>query len=244
MRLLTCSLIATTVFASSLSASADDWETQRQQAVAKGVQFLKSSQADDGSFSAEAGPAVTALVATSLLRSGYDASDPLVAKAIDYVMDFQQDDGGIYAPDSRYKNYETCIAILCLSEANEGGKYDGTLAKADAFVKGIQWDDDEGHDIDSPAHGGGRLRESFASRSVEYLVLDRGAQSDRQRARRPGNAEGAAIRVAVPEPGDRIQRHRICCEGQRRRFLLHARPPAARARRARPTTAGCGATPR
>src|SRR5690606_20322301 len=102
----------------------------------------------------QAGPAVTALVATALLRHGRTPQDPMVAKAIKYVEGFIHDDGGIHAPDSLYKNYETCIAILMFSEANKDGRYDTLLKKADAFIKGQQWDEAEGKDKSDPAYGG------------------------------------------------------------------------------------------
>ena len=123
--------------------------------VAKGVQFLRTSQAEDGSFSKEAGPGVTALVTASLLRSDLPSSDPTVSRALEYVLKHQQPDGGIYGKDSHYQNYETSLAILCLVEANTDGRYDEQIKKADGFLKKIQWDEGEGHDIDSPNYGGG-----------------------------------------------------------------------------------------
>jgi squalene-hopene/tetraprenyl-beta-curcumene cyclase len=123
--------------------------------TAKGIQYLRTQgQREDGSFSAQAGPAVTALVTTALLRNGRTPDDPMVAKAIKYVEKFVHDDGGVHAPDSLYQNYETCLAILMFSEANKGGKYDTLLKKADAFIKGHQWDEGEGKDPSDPAYGG------------------------------------------------------------------------------------------
>ena len=73
--------------------------------------FSQQAQADDGSFSSQAGPGVTAIVATALLRHGRTPDDPLVAKSLKYLEGFVHDDGGIYAPGSRYQNYETWLAI-------------------------------------------------------------------------------------------------------------------------------------
>jgi hypothetical protein len=48
-------------------------------AIAKGSTFLtEQEQAADGSFSAEVGPAVTALAVTALVRSGTPADAPAV----------------------------------------------------------------------------------------------------------------------------------------------------------------------
>ncbi len=148
-RLLT--LVIAVVASTSFAA---DWRATRQESVSKAVEFVRSSQADDGSWSSETGPAVTALVATALLENGYDAKDPLVAKAIDFVLKFKQADGGIYAEKSTHRNYETCIAVMSLSAANGDGKHDQTLKGADAFLKGLQWDDEEGHSADSTNYGG------------------------------------------------------------------------------------------
>src|SRR5687767_8891136 len=102
----------------SVAGAADEATAQKlEQTIDKAVAFLGAkAQAADGSFNAAAGPAVTALVATSVLRHGRSPDDPLVAKALKYVEGFVQPDGGIYAPESYHKNYETCIAIMCFSE--------------------------------------------------------------------------------------------------------------------------------
>ncbi len=123
--------------------------------VEKAIGYLRTAgQADDGSFSKAAGPGVTALVTTGILRTGRTADDPLVAASLKYLLTFVQPDGGIYPPQSRYQNYETCLAMLCLREANRDGRYSDLLAKADRFVKGLQWDDGEGHGPSSESYGG------------------------------------------------------------------------------------------
>ena len=127
----------------------------REQAVTKAVEYLRTKgQAADGSYSAAAGPAVTALVTTAILRSGRTVQDPQVAKALTYLMSFAQPDGGIYKTDSNYRNYETCLAIVCLSAANTDGRYTQTLKDAEKFVKGEQWDESEGNDRSNVNYGG------------------------------------------------------------------------------------------
>ncbi len=128
---------------------------QYHNTVSKAINYLRTQgQAEDGSFSSHAGPGVTALVTTSLLQNGLSPSDPMVAKALQYLQGFVREDGGIYRPDSRYRNYETSLAIACFAEANRDGRYDELLKRADAFIKGIQWDDGEGHDKSSTSYGG------------------------------------------------------------------------------------------
>jgi len=111
-------------------------------------------QADDGSFSAEFGPAVTALVVTALTRSGTPADAPVVRRGLDYVLTFRRDDGAIAAPDSPVANYETSIALMALLACNDDGRHDRDVKSAEAFLRGLQWDDGEGKGLPDPAHGG------------------------------------------------------------------------------------------
>ena len=118
------------------------------------VAFLRQSQGADGSFSSQAGPGVTGLVAAALLSIGAPKDDPMVDKAIVYLLNTKRPDGGLYAEGSRHANYETCLAIMALSKANEQGQYDGVLQGAQRFVKGEQWDEGEGLGPKDPAFGG------------------------------------------------------------------------------------------
>ena len=124
-----------------------------QATVTKGVQFLKRARQPNGSFSPELGPGITALVTTAVVRSGVPAADPLVADAIQYLEGFARDDGGIYAEGSLYRNYETCLVILCLTEAGLP-RHKDLLRRANDFVRSIQWDEDRELDPSSPAYGG------------------------------------------------------------------------------------------
>lgn len=143
--------------ASTVLAAPLDLQTQRRfdQTVAKGIAFLLTQgRAEDGSYSAASGPAVTALVTTALLRHGRSPADPAIAPSLAYLQRFAQPDGGIYRENSLYRNYETCLSMLCFREANQDGRYDQLIAKANQFVKGIQWGAEEDFDRSSPAFGG------------------------------------------------------------------------------------------
>lgn len=120
----------------------------------RAVNFLKTRQQPDGSFSPESGPGVTALVTTAVLRHGRSPDDPLVASSLKYLQGLVQPTGGIHAPESLYQNYETCLAIMCFAEANKDGRYTDLLKKAESFVKKIQWDGDEGLESSNEAFGG------------------------------------------------------------------------------------------
>ena len=122
--------------------------------TSRAIEFLRSRQNADGSYSREAGPGVTALVTTALLRHGRSPGDPLVARSLQYLESCVQPTGGVHQADSLYKNYETCLAMMCFVEANTDGRYDGLIKQADAFVKSIQWDETEGKDRSDPNYGG------------------------------------------------------------------------------------------
>lgn len=125
-----------------------------ERTVQAAVAFLRGQQADDGSFSREKGPGITALVATALMRNRVAVDDPLVARSLRYLEGFAHPDGGIYRDGSLHQNYETSLAIVCFSLANRDGRYDRLLKGADRFVRGLQWDEEEGHGPSSFNYGG------------------------------------------------------------------------------------------
>lgn len=108
----------------------------------RGVEFLRRSQSKDGSFSPELGPAITSLATTALLRSGVPESDPAVAKGLEYIENFVQEDGGIYKPGSLYRNYETSVSIMCFSEV-KASRFAEYVRRARKFVVSIQNQGDE-----------------------------------------------------------------------------------------------------
>lgn len=106
----------------------------------KGVDFLKSSQQDNGSFSPKlAGPGVSALVAAALLKNGVSAEDPVLARTLGYLEQQVKKDGGVY--DKFLANYTTSVAAMAFKEANAKGKYDSILKNAANFLKGLQYDE-------------------------------------------------------------------------------------------------------
>lgn len=127
-----------------------------EKCVAKAIAFLRTKgQAPDGSFSGFAGIGPTALITTAFLRHGHQADDPAVAKSLKYLETFVRPDGGIHQKGTFYRNYETCLVVMCFAAANKDGRYDKIIRRADKFVKGIQWAEDEDKDRSDPAYGGG-----------------------------------------------------------------------------------------
>lgn len=144
---------ATSLWAIQETAAVDAKEYQ--QVVTKAVSFLKAEgQAEDGSFSGKAGTGPTSLVVAGLLSVGQTANDPIVAKALKFLESNVREDGGIYAENSRHKNYETSIAVVCLSKANNDGRFDAILKKADKFLRNLQWDEGEGKSESDMEYGG------------------------------------------------------------------------------------------
>lgn len=134
---------------------ADPAAVSHQHLVDRCVEYLRvRGQAADGSFSAASGIGPTGLVISGLLAVGLPPTDPMVSKGLAYLEKFVQPDGGIYRPDSLHRNYDTCIVLVALAKANAGGKYTQTIAKAEEFAKGIQWDESEGKDPSDLFYGG------------------------------------------------------------------------------------------
>lgn len=144
-----------------------------QAMVDRGVEYLRvRGQNSDGAFSGNTGIGPTGLVVTGLLSVGVGSNDPMVAKALSYLEKHVQPDGGIYAVDSLHRNYDTCIALMAFSKANQNGRYAAIIAKAEGFVRGVQWDEGENRDPSDMFYGGaGYAKHSRPDLSnTSYLV--------------------------------------------------------------------------
>lgn len=152
----TSGLAGAAVWADSPKAQPVDTRAALDRTASRAISYLKSKgQAADGSFSSNKGPAVTALCVTALVRNGVSPDDPSVQRALKYLEGFRRPDGGIYQEGSLYRNYETSLAVLCFSAVNQDGRYTKALKRADAFLKGIQWDESDGIDKADFGYGGG-----------------------------------------------------------------------------------------
>jgi len=152
MQRITISCLCFLLFScGAMTASAQSVDEMQQRAA----QFLEVTQNPDGSWTTSDAVGITGLVTTSLMMSGKSPDDPMVKKGLDFILAKQQSTGGIHAPESRHQNYETCIALVTLAEANQGGQYDAVIAKAERFLRGLQWDEGEGLESTDGAYGGG-----------------------------------------------------------------------------------------
>ena len=163
-------LVAAGLISAASAAAAEDDMT------ARAVEFLRTTQADDGSWTSPEQPGISALVVASLLKSDVGVDDPMVAKGLEHLETFIQSDGGIYRPESSHKNYETSISLVAFDAANKDGRYDAVLRDAADFLKGLQWDGDEGADQSDPKFGGagygGHKRPDLSNTSffIEALI--------------------------------------------------------------------------
>lgn len=139
------------------SAPANPARAERIRELAeRGIDYLKSQgQAANGAFSPESGAAVTGLCVSAILRHRPEAiNDPAVKQALAFIESNIRGDGGIHAEGSLYKNYETCVAVDALIQANRDQKYDSVLERARLFLRGLQWDESEGLTTKDAAYGG------------------------------------------------------------------------------------------
>lgn len=156
-RFSVCAL-AMFLFAAISTAAAEEPAPQkdggRAKAVDRAIGFLKTKQAEDGSFASYAGPGVTALTTTALLRHGRSPQDPLTAESLKYLEGFVQADGAASSKKSLLRNYETSLALVAFAEANRDGRYDKLIDGAERFLKLQQWGVGPKADESDPAYGG------------------------------------------------------------------------------------------
>lgn len=142
--------VSATAAETSVGPNAEQLAQSRQKAVA----FLKTAQADDGSWTSPQAPGISGLVTYALLSAGVSADDPTVVKALRHLESFVQPDGGIYNPQGTNANYETAIVVLAFRAANQDGRYTALLSKADQRLRQLQWDETEHTDRGDVKFGG------------------------------------------------------------------------------------------
>jgi squalene-hopene/tetraprenyl-beta-curcumene cyclase len=130
-------------------------------AAAKAVEFLRTHQNENGGYGSFGGqPAssvgVTSLVAYSMMVSPAkltEASSPELAKAIQFIVTKQDESGCIVDPRMSLANYNTSSGVMALVRTGNPAHADA-IAKAKAYLTGIQLDDGEGVTKDDPFFGG------------------------------------------------------------------------------------------
>ena len=120
----------------------------------KAINFLKTTQGEDGSWTSNTQPGITAMVCFGLESGGVKGDDPTLQKGLKHLLSYQQKDGGIYHPETNHKNYETSLTVLALAGANSDGKQTSTIKEAEKFLRALQWDETESIDKSHPSFGG------------------------------------------------------------------------------------------
>lgn len=128
-----------------LHALDDEHWDKAQKCIAKAITFLQTTQADDGSWTSQPGPAITALVVHGMLdQPEIDATDPYVARGLKYILSKCNKDGSIHG--GILQNYNTSICLSALSRVNNMPQAATAISKAQAYLKGMQWKDQHGPD--------------------------------------------------------------------------------------------------
>ena len=185
-----------------------------------------------GSFAAQGGVGVGVTAQQLQLVPASWTQHPrfsLAAKAMKYIKTSVQQDGGIYSPGGMLANYETCLAIMCLTEANADRHYSRILEMREAYVRTHQWDESQRKERDDLAYGGAGYGKRKRPDLSNMMFLDRrpegvapwAKRSRHLRAGRSGHSEGVGVCLTLPKPRERAQHHAVCRQESRRRFLLH-----------------------
>jgi squalene-hopene/tetraprenyl-beta-curcumene cyclase len=154
MKTLCFALASCLLAAPILAADVGPQPEKLKESRTAAINFLKTAQADDGSWTSPEAPGISGLVAYSLLLSGVEVDAPVMQKALKHLESFRQPDGGIYQPKSNHANYETSICILAFEAANKDGRYDKLLKAAEKYVRQLQWDETEEVDRTDVKYGG------------------------------------------------------------------------------------------
>ncbi len=152
-------IVVLSVFATPALALDKKHAAKAQAAIKKGLDYLRKSQAEDGSWSPKYGPAITGLAISAFGRQP-DASrkDPTIANGITYIKKFVKPDGAIY--DRILSNYNTSLSLMGLGQFAGDKDIAPIVLAAQKSVISKQWQegmkDPKGNPItkDHPFYGG------------------------------------------------------------------------------------------
>ncbi len=112
-----------------------------QAAMKKGLEWMKSLQRPDGSWSVSNYPAITALGLWAFTRSDHPDRVGVCSNAAAFIAEFTQEDGGIYRVGKGraggLSTYNTAICMTALHEYNRT-KYAPAILAARKFMAGSQ----------------------------------------------------------------------------------------------------------
>ena len=141
---------ASSARAQTLGPKQEDLEQSRSRAI----NFLKTSQQAEGSWTTSKSPGITALATYALLVNRVPADDPVIQKALKHLESFVQPDGGIYAPKAFQGNYETSLVLMAFKAANQEDRYQTLTRNAEQYLRKLQLDESEQVEKSDLRYGG------------------------------------------------------------------------------------------
>ena len=137
------------------AARAQTAAKQRADAMIKrGAAYLLAAQEPDGGWAGQAGPGISALALKALVQAAdVGPQHPAVQRGIQFLLKFQRDDGGFYSAEGLIKNYETSVVLSALAALHDD-TLKPKIARAQQFLKDLQWDEGEEKSLDDVWYGG------------------------------------------------------------------------------------------
>ena len=114
--------------------------------TSKALGYLRLQRAEDGTYSRQRGPGVTAVVVAGILSTGrVSPDDPLVAPSLKYLEGILfKSDGSVNTEAlGGHGNYIASIIVMAMAEANRDGRYKVAIQQAERYLRRSQWDEDE-----------------------------------------------------------------------------------------------------
>lgn len=141
-------------FTSTLQAAEKELQAIVRPALDHAVDYLRTARNDDGSFGdGEMKVALTAMVVAGLLQSeAVPDTDPLVTGGFELLESKVKQDGSIDV--GRGGTYVMSVCVMTFSLGNKDKKYQETIDRTVAFLKGAQFDESEGVKQDDSRYGG------------------------------------------------------------------------------------------
>ena len=159
-------------------------ETRARAAIGKGLDWLLAQQQTNGVWSSAQNPALTAMPAWALSASGREQDWKAIGKAVAFIKECAQPDGGIYVvvPGRRGGSYGTYNTAICMTALHYCDNVGSTrlLQKAREYVATTQLTGLEGGNnggfgyeaANSPRAGGADLNNSAWVISAMALTQD------------------------------------------------------------------------
>jgi len=126
------------------------------ESIKRGLSYLEASQDPSGGWQAFGKPhlGVSAIVAKCFARDErYGPEHRVTRRAMAYILEHVQPDGGIYVAGGGLRNYLTSASLMALAAARDR-RHAETIKNAQEFLRKLQWDSGEGYERDSPWYGG------------------------------------------------------------------------------------------